>query len=210
MRKQAGIGALLLICVGVVLGATVFRTDIAQATGLAQSVTVNNTTGNPVPVNVTNTAVPVREQNLDGNQNIKVHEQGTANVVNAADGKNTFDDVADEPFGTVFNDVCVQGEFVVPDGKVAVAEYVSGTVEVPAGSVLKDAIFGEEGGRLAGGIAAPIKIGSDGTHDYYVVAQQARIYLHAGTVFGLCIDFVGSISGGRIGLEWSGYLANAS
>jgi hypothetical protein len=71
MRRRASISALLLIGVGVVLGATVFRTDIAQATGLAQSVTVNNTAGNPVPV---------REQNLDGSGNIKVHEQGTANV----------------------------------------------------------------------------------------------------------------------------------
>jgi hypothetical protein len=71
MKRQAGIGALLLICVGVVVGATVFRTDIAQATGLAQSVTVNNKPGN---------AVPVREQNLDGSGNVKVHEQGTANV----------------------------------------------------------------------------------------------------------------------------------
>ena len=71
MRRHGAIGALLLICVGVVLGVTVFRTDIAQATGLAQSVTVNNTAGNPVPV---------RDQNLDGSGNIKVHEQGTANV----------------------------------------------------------------------------------------------------------------------------------
>jgi hypothetical protein len=52
------------------LGTTVFRTDIAQATGLAQSVTVNNTSAQ---------AVPVREQNLDAG-NIKVHEEGTANV----------------------------------------------------------------------------------------------------------------------------------
>jgi hypothetical protein len=37
MKHQAGIGALLLLCVGIVLGATVFRADIAQATGLAQS-----------------------------------------------------------------------------------------------------------------------------------------------------------------------------
>jgi len=71
MRQKAVIGALLLIGVGVVLGATVFRTDIAQATGLAQSVTVSNTAAQ---------AVPVREQNLDGNGNIKVHEQETANV----------------------------------------------------------------------------------------------------------------------------------
>jgi len=57
MRRRALIGALLLIGVGVVLGATVFRTDIAQATGLAQSVTVDNTPAQ---------AVPVREQNLAG------------------------------------------------------------------------------------------------------------------------------------------------
>jgi hypothetical protein len=60
----------LIVGLGVVLGATVFRTDIAQATGLAQSVTVSNTASQ---------AVPVREQNLDGG-NIKVHEQGTASV----------------------------------------------------------------------------------------------------------------------------------
>ena len=65
MRKKAVVGALLLIGVGVVLGATVFRTDIAQATGLAQAVTVQNTASNPVPVNVTNTAVPVHEQGYD-------------------------------------------------------------------------------------------------------------------------------------------------
>ena len=33
MQRKALIGALVLIGVGVVLGATVFRTDIAQATG---------------------------------------------------------------------------------------------------------------------------------------------------------------------------------
>ena len=70
MPMRATLGALLLITVGVVLGATVFRSDIAQATGLAQSVTVNNTPAQ---------AVPVREQNLDGS-NIRVHEEGTANV----------------------------------------------------------------------------------------------------------------------------------
>jgi hypothetical protein len=70
MRRRAIIGALLLITVGVALGATVFRTDIAQATGLAQAVTVDNTAANPVPV---------REQNLDGG-NIRVHEEGTADV----------------------------------------------------------------------------------------------------------------------------------
>jgi hypothetical protein len=42
---------------------TVFRTDIAQATGLAQSVMVNNTADNPVPITAAGT-LPVREQGV--------------------------------------------------------------------------------------------------------------------------------------------------
>jgi hypothetical protein len=45
MRQQATIGALLLITVGVVLGATVFRTDIAQATGMTASASKGTITG---------------------------------------------------------------------------------------------------------------------------------------------------------------------
>jgi hypothetical protein len=70
MRRMSVIGALLLVCVGVVLGTTIFRDDIAQATGLAQSVTIANTPSNPVPVqqqgtadvNVTNSSLAVRDQ----------------------------------------------------------------------------------------------------------------------------------------------------
>src|SRR5437016_6279236 len=74
MPRRGIFAALLLVGIGVVLGTTVFRDDIAQATGLApapQSVTVVNTSTSPVPV---------REQNLDGSGNVKVHEQGTATV----------------------------------------------------------------------------------------------------------------------------------
>jgi hypothetical protein len=62
MRQPATIGALSLVVIGVVLGATVFRTEIAQATGLVDKpqVTVVNTAANPVPANITNTAVPTR------------------------------------------------------------------------------------------------------------------------------------------------------
>ena len=42
MRRQAVIGAALLVAVGVVLGGKVFRSDIAQATGVAQSVAGTN------------------------------------------------------------------------------------------------------------------------------------------------------------------------
>jgi hypothetical protein len=50
MRRQAAFSALLMVGVGVILGATVFRSDIAQATGLAQAVTVSNTAAQAVPV----------------------------------------------------------------------------------------------------------------------------------------------------------------
>jgi hypothetical protein len=61
-QRRAIIGAVLLVGLGVVLGTTVLRTDIAQATGLAQP------------------PQPVREKNLDGNGNIRVHEQGRVRV----------------------------------------------------------------------------------------------------------------------------------
>ena len=59
MRQRALIGALGLILVGVVLGATVFRADIAQATGMAQ----------PQQVVVANTPLPVQQQ---GTANVNV------------------------------------------------------------------------------------------------------------------------------------------
>jgi hypothetical protein len=50
MQRRALFCPLLLVGVGVILGTTVFRSDIAQATGLAQSVTVNNTASQAAPV----------------------------------------------------------------------------------------------------------------------------------------------------------------
>jgi len=91
MRRQATLGALLLVTLGIVLGATVFRSDIAQATGLAQSVTVNNTASNPVPVreqgtanvNVTNSSLTVSEAPVIGGGGAQVDFADTdATVVN--------------------------------------------------------------------------------------------------------------------------------
>ncbi len=119
MRRRAIIGALLPIGVGVVLGATVFRTDIAQATGLAQAVTVDNTAANPVPV---------KEQNTDPNAAgaIKVHEQGTAQV-----------DASSTPAReAVERELAIHtlGEcFTVPAGKRLVIQEVSGQALVHTG-----------------------------------------------------------------------------
>jgi hypothetical protein len=110
MRRQAGLMALLLVSVGVVLGVTVFRSDIAQATGLAQSVTVDNTPAQ---------AVPVREQDLDASGNIRVHEQG---VVRDDHTNITFHAQTDS--GTPTN--CLNDDiYTVPAGKQFVAQFVS-------------------------------------------------------------------------------------
>ncbi len=70
MRKALiSVGSILLV--SLVLGSTVFRTQVADAASAVLNVFVTNDSSHPVPV---------REQNTDANGNIKVHEQGTANV----------------------------------------------------------------------------------------------------------------------------------
>jgi hypothetical protein len=59
MRRRALIGALMLIGVGVFLGTTVFREELAHAAQLVSAEIVGP---------------------LDAEGNVKVHEQGTANV----------------------------------------------------------------------------------------------------------------------------------
>jgi hypothetical protein len=148
MRRRAITGALLLVGVGVVLGATVFRTDIARATGLGPSVTV---------VNPPNKPVPVREQNLDGNGNIKVHEQGTANVsvtgtpTVAAVQQGAWNvGIAGTPTVTVGTPAFIQrlgfihinagsdfgstSLYTVPDGKRLIVVYVNAEVDTAPGA----------------------------------------------------------------------------
>ena len=69
--KKALIPAFLLVLGSTVLGATVLREPIAWAAPPIPSVFVTNDESSPVPA---------REQNLDADGNIKVHEQGTTDV----------------------------------------------------------------------------------------------------------------------------------
>jgi hypothetical protein len=83
---------ILTIAVALGLGATVLRNPLAEAASPFTNVIVGNTSASPVPVteqNVdTNGNLKVHEQgtaavsiqNTDGNGNVKVHEQGTANT----------------------------------------------------------------------------------------------------------------------------------
>ena len=136
MQRPALIGALLLVVAGVVLGATVFRTDIAQATGLAQAVTVNNTPANPVPVHEQGTAqVNVTNSSLD--------VSGTVGIDPGANGVHEVNSVAESPFArTAFtsfgsgNPDAFNAEldvYTVPSGKRAIVTYAAVSVNIPAG-----------------------------------------------------------------------------
>jgi hypothetical protein len=69
--KKAIIPAFLLVLGSTVLGATVLQEQLAWAAPPLPSVFVANDAASPVPA---------REQNVDADGNIKVHEQGTADV----------------------------------------------------------------------------------------------------------------------------------
>jgi hypothetical protein len=70
MRK-ALIAAFLLLLGSMVLGATVLRESLAKAASPFSSVIIGNGASDPVPV---------RDQNVDADGNVRVHEQGTATV----------------------------------------------------------------------------------------------------------------------------------
>src|SRR2546423_4005453 len=95
--RRAIVPALLLVLVSVVLGATVFREQVAQAAA----------------------TLMVREQNTDAQGNIKVHEQGTA-AVRAANEEVTVQ----KKFSETQANFCAGDIYTVPAGKRLVVEYI--------------------------------------------------------------------------------------
>jgi hypothetical protein len=146
MRKVL-MPAFLLSLGSALLGATVLHEPLAHA---AQAIFISNDSSNPVPV---------QEQRTDANGNIKVHEQGTANVnvgnfpptqqitgtvgINAnANGVKEVNSVAVRPFsarsaGTfgagTDNFRAVVDLFTVPPGQRLVLTYASAEVHVNTG-----------------------------------------------------------------------------
>jgi len=154
MRK-ALIPALLLVLVSVVLGATVFREQVAQAAA----------------------TLMVREQNLDANGNIKVHEQGTA-TVDAATGP-AQQAMQKRLFPTVSELAC----FTVPSGRRVVIEEVSGLGELSTGQNSAWGMF-----ATVGGLQAKYSFGADGRtpttnpdREFIVFSEPTTIYADGGT-----------------------------
>jgi hypothetical protein len=126
MRK-ALILAVALVLGSTVLGATVLREPIANAASPFMNVIIGNDTTNPVPV---------KEQATDGSGNLKVHEQGTANV-NVTNSQitvragttprrsdTTFGTISDEE--TIVSTVAAGHAFVVKDLMVTAVPLSSG------------------------------------------------------------------------------------
>jgi len=186
MRQRALIGALLLIAVGVVLGATVFRTDIAQATGLAQAVTISNTAAQ---------AVPVREQNLDARGNVKVHEQGTAEVHVTNDSLTVSSGVEPYEHSLFFNQtgsnctqfVCDLTFPAVPAGKRLVVTYASARWGITTGGNNATVVLGVNGNGVSDPqILLPAAVQS-GTNNW-VAASPVTFYAEAGDVPTLSVQ----------------------
>jgi hypothetical protein len=172
MRRQAGVMALLLVSVGVVLGVTVFRSDIAQATGLAQSVTVDNTPAQ---------AVPVREQDLDSSGNIRVHEQG---VVRDDHTNITFHAQTDS--GTPTN--CLNDDiYTVPAGTQFVAQFVSinsatGTSATTANQAI---LYNASQGEFSDFASFVL---TQGTLDRWAVSQTLDLVIPSGAKLGFQVQ----------------------
>jgi hypothetical protein len=162
MRQRAVIGALLLVVVSVILGATVFRTDIAQATGLAgPTVTVVNTPAQAVPVK----------------------QQGTVSVTST-------DDPARHAFAFFESDSYESSEkshaatFTVPEGKRLVIQSVAVNAALTTGvgqALVLAAVQAEVNGDLEDYFLAPTLTGTLEGRDIYVVSQQTTIYADGGT-----------------------------
>lgn len=167
MRRKGFVGALLLVCVGVILGTTVFRDDIAQATGLAQGVVVTNTASQ---------AVPVREQNLDGG-NIKVHEQGVVQVHSDRTDIGFHASASGTPSECGNQDI-----YTVPSGKQFVMEFAA-IVVGPGSSTTADTanVFGVANFADAG--VAFIQL-IPGTLGRWTGSQTLHLVFPSGTTVG--------------------------
>jgi hypothetical protein len=162
MRRQIIGGSLLLVVSGVVLGATVFRTDIAQATGLAQSVVVSNTASQAVPV----------------------REQGRVSVTSTDDpARQAFAFFKNDSFGSTEDSHVVS--FTVPNGKRLVIQSVVVNAGLSTGTGQKlvlTAVQARVNGNLEDYLMAPTFSGTtSGGLDIYTASQATTIYADGGT-----------------------------
>jgi hypothetical protein len=184
MRK-ALIPAFLLMLGSVVLGATVLREPIAKAASPFTNVFVANTASNPVPV---------RDVNTDSSGNIKVHEQGTANV-NVVDNR--------EPFQRSFNINLSDGDFggsdsfTVPAGKRLVVQYVAVSAGIPPNEGVSIEYSATGGAGTFAGVpiqSGGLKKSSAGDFVSWAGGGPVLAYSNAGQNFEVSLDRESSVT----------------
>jgi hypothetical protein len=183
MKIKTTLGVLAVLSIAAALLAISRGGSVASAAG---------TNGNQV--------ISVREQNLDSNHSIKVHEQGVAQVHEQGVAQVQEQGVVQvqqqgvvqvqqqlEPFqATLKEDSWVSGgfanlSFTVPDGKMLILRTVSVSAYVPAGqSVQADLTANGTNGALVGDFQVPLA--NQGTFDgldFYSGTEQITGYAAA-------------------------------
>jgi hypothetical protein len=174
--KKAIIPAFLLVLGSTVLGATVLQERLAWAAPPLPSVFVANDAASPVPA---------REQNVDADGNIKVHEQGTSRV--RVEGVPSVK-LAEEPFGQAVTlafhdsgDRTATAPISVPPGKLLAIEYVSTQDNYDA--TLRELQL--RAGFILASVNAPV---IDQPGDLELVSEE--VLLSAGSEFGASVTAV--------------------
>ena len=194
MRKTLLVA--LLVAAGAALGGTVLRNPIAYAATNVPQMFVSNDSAH---------AVPVREQNLDAGNNLRVHEQGTANV----NVTNTYDparsaitaSVLDQIDPGVIAQLTGTGWYSVPAGKRLVIQYVGGGCgeEITSATLLTTYGTGDDA------ILIPWPLEINAAHD---VTQPVTIYVEPGTGDRIAIGRNSSTGTAFCRLHFSGYLVS--
>jgi hypothetical protein len=153
-------------------------------------------TGNTVKIDPANNTVAISSS-----------QTSPVSVSNVNDGQNPFEHNLGQAWAPGDDHACTPASFPIPTGKTFVEETVSLTVQVPTGTVLKEAIVIE---NLESKLyLVPVRIGSDGTTDYYAASEQVRNYVAAGRTIRICAFATAPVSAaGAIGMLDDGYLLN--
>lgn len=187
---------LAVVGAGLVLAAAV--PTFADAAQKFQEVIVANEDSDPVPV---------AEQNLDADGNIRVHEQGTVAVQEVREPfqrSSRFDNWGGKEFRS-FSSISV------PEGKMLIVEKVSFRVAVEPGQQVH-ARVSFQGADLPGAVYVPMEFqGTFDGKDVYVGAETVTAYA-AGTnapVLATAVRSSTSGNGGAVEFSLIGYFVDS-
>jgi hypothetical protein len=193
--KKTLIPALVLVLTSVVLGATVFREQVARAAPGIQDVFVTNSTREPVPVHEQGTA----DVNV-ANAPLPVHEQGTAdvNVTNAPLAvRESGETPVQRSLAWTIGSCGATDTYTVPAGKYLRIEQVTLLQALPQDHIVW------------------FRVQTDFVQHYLEhtrngVSQLVRLYASPGSTVAFSLRTTCPIAEGTFGGSFSGVLIDAS